>query len=80
MRKPQNWKPQALLMKTEKKCIDNRSMEKNSNKTSINRQLTNKKTLAAVNTTIYKCMKSAEKTHQRHFEGQHDRMSAILTF
>jgi len=28
MRKLQNWKPQALLMKTEKKCIDNRSIGK----------------------------------------------------
>jgi hypothetical protein len=45
------------------------ALGKNSNKTSINRQLMNKKTLAAVNTTIYKCMKSAEKTHQQHFEG-----------
>jgi hypothetical protein len=44
VRKLQNWKPQALLMKTEKNAIDNRSIGKKSNKTSINRQLMNKKT------------------------------------
>jgi hypothetical protein len=56
-------------MKTEKKCIDNRSIGKKQQQNKINRQLMNKKTLAAVNTTIYKCMKSAEKTHQQHFGG-----------
>jgi hypothetical protein len=55
-------------MKTEKNALTTEALEKNSNKTSINRQLMNKKTIAAVNTTIYTCMKSAEKTHQQHLK------------
>jgi hypothetical protein len=69
MRKLQNWKPQALLMKTEKKCIDNRSIGKKQQQNKHKQTTHEQKTLAAVNTTIYKCMKSADKTHQQHFEG-----------